>query len=93
MKIDTLVKVTLVLIALFLGIIALRPFFEVGKASANPGGKFDYVHFFVGSTHSNGQLVVDLRNGNLWEFPEDLNKDPIYHGRFRLEALDKPVKK
>jgi len=91
MKPDSFVRIMLVLIVLFFGLIALKPIFEV-----SPEGKFNYVHIFEGYSIVKGkevELVLDLRNGNLWGFPVDLNADPIYLGRLRLEALDKPIKK
>jgi hypothetical protein len=98
MKFDSFVKVMLVLIVLFLGIIAIRPFVEteIGYAGFQSGIKFGHIHIGFGNIElpdgNLGKAVVDLRNGNAWGF-SDYDTDPVYLGRFKFEALDKPVKK
>ncbi|MDA8340260.1 MAG: hypothetical protein M0Z70_13255 [Nitrospiraceae bacterium] len=98
MKFDSFVKAMLVLIVLFLGIIAIRPFVEpeIGYAGFQSGIKFGHVHIGVGSKYlpdgSTGAWVVDLRNGNVWGF-RNYDTDPVYLGKFKFEALDQPVKK
>lgn len=85
MKFDAFVKVTLVLIAVFLGIIAFRPFFEIGSASANPGGKFDYVQFSVAGK---GLWFFDSKTGKIYGY--DLQRNGELVGR--LVELGEPLR-
>jgi hypothetical protein len=83
MKIDWLVKTLLFAIAVFLGLIALRPLFVPSPVSAQGGEGFP---FYIepgtvmlrapdGSRQVYGKVVVDLRNGKVWGFPT-LTQDP-----------------
>ncbi|MDR3674726.1 MAG: hypothetical protein P4N24_04510 [Acidobacteriota bacterium] len=77
MKIDWFVKFLLLVIAIFLGVIALRPYMAPPKVEAQSGGVYplyiepgevrigapDGVHGAI------GKLVIDRRNGNVWGFP------------------------
>ncbi|MFZ0960934.1 MAG: hypothetical protein WAO35_08510 [Terriglobia bacterium] len=77
MKIDGFVKFLLLVIAIFLGIIALRPYVAPPRVEAQSTGAYYpmYIeHGFVwlpspkgGSVA--GRLVLDLRTGNIWGFP------------------------
>lgn len=98
MKKDTFVKVTMVLIALFLGIIALRPFFEIGSASANPGGKFDYIQVWCSSCSFPGLpreghfIILDSRNGNIWVYSDKAmagQANPLLYGK--LNEIGQPI--
>jgi len=102
MKTDSFTKVLLVLIALFLGVIALRPFLQPELAVGSPGGKFDYVQAWetsistvgVGSREGlliNNSIIFDSRTGDLWGYTrEALNgkKNPEYLGT--VTDLGKP---
>jgi hypothetical protein len=78
MKIDWIVKFLLLVIAIFLGVIALRPYVAPPVVQAQPGGAYP-VFFMPGAVmlpdpHGHlggvpGKVVVDLRNGNIWGFP------------------------
>ena len=76
MKIDWFVKSLLLLIALFLGIIALRPYVAPPVVQAQAAEGYP-IHFEPGAVwlpdgHGNnvpGRVVEDLRNGNIWGFP------------------------
>ncbi len=70
------VRFILTAIALFLGILALRPFAQPVTASAQ--AEYSYLYFEPGTTtlrapdasrQVEGKVVVDLRNGNIWGFP------------------------
>jgi hypothetical protein len=83
MKIDRLVKVLLLLIAVFLGAIAVHPYVAppVVKAQSAEGYPV-YVEPGTamlrapdGSRQVLGKVVVDLRNGNVWGFPT-MTQDP-----------------
>jgi hypothetical protein len=77
MSADSTCKVLLLVIAVFLALIALRPFFTAQPVHAqNP----DIYPFFIepgyttlrapdGSRQVTGKMVVDLRNGDIWGFP------------------------
>lgn len=76
MRIDWFVKVLLMVIAIFLGIIALRPYVAppVVEAQADEGYPVYIERGAVwlpspkgGSVA--GRVVIDLRNGNIWGFP------------------------
>jgi hypothetical protein len=89
------VKVALLAIAMFLGVIAFRPLFEpAGKVQAQ-AAKFD--HVFIVSTlflykGQQGLLVMDRRNGNVWfiQKTSDGFQDPVFVVRMQFEKLDQP---
>ena len=83
MKTDRLVKYLLLVIALSVGAIAVRPYVAppIVQAQSGEGLPF-YVEPGVsmlrapdGSRQVLGKVVVDLRNGNIWGFPT-LTQDP-----------------
>lgn len=83
MKVDDSVKVLLLVIAVALGAIAVRPYFVTPSVAAQSGeaGPY-YVEPGVtilrapdGSQQVLGKVVVDLRNGNIWGFPT-MTQDP-----------------
>ncbi len=83
MKIDRFVKFLLLVIAVSLGSIALRPYAAPPAVEAQSGE----VHpFYIepgvsmlrapdGSRQMLGRVVIDMRNGNAWGFPT-LTQDP-----------------
>jgi hypothetical protein len=82
MKLDRLVKFLLVVIALSLSAIALRPYivppsveaqFEVGGTYIEPGTYM--LRAPDGSQNVLGKVFIDLRTGNVWGFPT-LTSDP-----------------
>jgi hypothetical protein len=84
---------TLLAIALFLGIIALRPLFEPALAVQAQAAKFDHV-FIVSTMYlykgQQGLLVMDRRNGNIWFIARQDNgfQDPAFVMRMQWEKLD-----
>ena len=77
MRADSTIKLLLLIIAIFLGVIALRPFFVTEPVHAQSS---DVYPFFVepgytalrspdGSRQVLGKMIVDLRNGDIWGFP------------------------
>lgn len=81
MNIDRFTRCILTLIALFLGIIALRPWFQSATVeardsySSSENGFSVFVepgvttlHASDGSKHVIGKVVVDLKTGNIWGF-------------------------
>lgn len=77
MKLDWLVKTLLIIIAVLLGVIALRPAVAPTVVHAQSGEGYPfYVEPGVsmlrapdGSRQVYGKVVVDLRNGKIWGFP------------------------
>jgi len=77
MKIDRFVKFLLLVIAVSLAGLALRPYVAPPVVEAQSG---DGYPFYIepgtamlrapdGSRHVLGKVVVDMRNGNVWGFP------------------------
>ena len=100
MKSDRFVKGTLVLIAVFLGIIALKPIFKTETVQANPGGKLDFVQGLGTYSRSSANfsgwrvLLFDSRTGDLWEYRalSSVGRGdgkPIYRGT--ITELGKPI--
>ncbi len=83
MKIDRLVKCLLLVIAVSLSAIAIRPLIAPSIAQAQSGDELPlYFEPGVtvlrapdGSRQVLGKVAVDLRNGNIWGFPT-LSQDP-----------------
>jgi len=83
MKVDQSMKIFLLVIAISLSTIALRPYLAppAVEAQSGPAGSF-YVEPGIavlrapdGSQQVLGKVVVDLRNGNVWGFPT-MSQDP-----------------
>jgi len=83
MRPDGTIKILLLIIALFLGVVALRPFFTASPVHAQGP---DVYPFFIepgyvtlrdpdGSRQVMGKMVVDMTNGDIWGFPT-LNSSP-----------------
>jgi len=93
MLIDTTLKVILLVIALFLGVIAIRPFFAPETTVLAQAARFDHV-MIVATTFlykgGQGLLVLDRRNGNVWFIPRmaDGFQDPVFVIRMPFEKLD-----
>jgi hypothetical protein len=76
MKIDGFVKFLLLVIAIFLGIIALRPYLAPPVVEAQSSGAYP-VYFAPSAVmlstpnggSSWGRVAIDLRNGNVRGFP------------------------
>jgi hypothetical protein len=77
MRTDWTSKILLAIIAVFLGLIALRPFFAAEPVHAQSG---DAYPFFVepgyvtlrapdGSRQVTGKMVIDMTTGDIWGFP------------------------
>jgi hypothetical protein len=94
LKTDLMVKLTLLVIALFLGMIALHPLYDPPLSVQAKSARFD--HVFILSTlfmykGQQGLLVMDKRNGNVWLIPKENQKgfrDPIFLLRLPFEKLD-----
>jgi hypothetical protein len=95
MKTDWGLKAILLAIALFLGIIALRPLIDPAVEVQAQAAKFDHV-FIVATTFlykgQQGLLVMDRRNANVWFIPKngDQFQPPVFVLRVPFETLDQP---
>jgi hypothetical protein len=76
MRTDRYTRIVLSLIALFLGIVALRPWLSPPRAFAGLSAAEVYIEPGVhslrapdGSRNLLGKVVVDLRTGRIWGFP------------------------
>ncbi len=90
---DGTTRLILLGIALFLGITALRPFFEPIPAVQAQASRFDHVTILATTFLYKGQqglLLLDRRNGNVWFVPkqDDAFKDPVFVIRMQFEKLD-----
>ena len=92
-RIDWTTRITLLAIALFLGIIALRPVLEPPVAVQAQTARFDHV-FIVSAVFlykgNQGLLVMDKRNGNVWFIQRNSDGfgDPVFVLRMPWEKLD-----
>lgn len=89
-KFDTFTKVLLVVIAVFLGMIALRPIFYTEVAQANPG-RFDNIDFAVALTE--GAFVAsffDRSSGEVWLYDFSSGQ---YKGMKKLTSLGQNMTK
>ena len=100
MKFDSFLKVTLVMIAIFLGIIAANGYLKSHEAIASPGAKFDYIQIWAmgyslpGLPHDSHIILFDTRNGNVWAYSDGAmvgKGTPSYIGK--LAELGKPILK
>jgi len=105
MKTDWLVKSLLLLVVIFLGIIALRPCLAPPVARAQSEDVYPITlglnqRFTLKGSLVQGNIVLDLRNGNLWGFPDFVQRSefcdkplpvshPVLLGRLALEDLNK----
>ena len=96
-KIDWVLKSILLAIAVFLGMIAVRPYVAPEQKVKAESGQFDYVQIISAQFIYNGAtgvLLLDKRNGNVWFTERNADnmqlafKDPVFVVRLPLEKLD-----
>ena len=92
---DRFSRIPLAAIAIFLGMIALRPLFDPPARVLAQSSRFDHVYVVSPSIGYKGQmglLVMDRRNGNVWFIPKsvkaELYLEPLFLIRVPLEKLD-----
>ncbi len=91
MKTDMITKALLLAIACFLGVIALRPLAEIGNVHAGSGA-FDYIKPLGSGTSRGTVILLDTRNGDVWEYAFGLKgKDFVYLYLGTLTELGKPA--
>jgi len=91
-KTDWTLKAILMTIALFLGMIAVRPFFEPVNVMAQVA-KFEHVLVLSPVFLYKGQqgfLVMDQRNANIWFIPrvDERYQTPVFVVRLPFDKLD-----
>jgi len=100
MKFNSFIKVTLVMITFFLGIIVANGYLKSDEAIANPGGKFEYVQMWAmgyslpGLPREAHIILFDSRNGDVWAYSDTAmvgKGTPSYLGK--LTELGKPIMK
>ena len=105
MKTDRFAKSLLMLIVVLLGLIALRPYLAPPVVRAQYEDVYPIIfgpshELTVAGSAIQGNVVLDLRNGNVWGFPplvqssEFFDKPlpvshPVLIGRLALEDLNK----
>ena len=92
-KSDRFLKAMLLVIALFLGIIALRPLIEPAVQARAQAATYDHVTIVAATFLYKGQqglLVLDRRNANVWFIPKvgDQFQAPVFVIRVPFEKLD-----
>ena len=92
-RIDWTQRIVLVIIAVFLGMIALRPLVDPPQSALAQAARFDHVTILSAAfLYKGGQglLVMDRRNGNVWFLPKvnDVFRDPVFVIRMEFEKLD-----
>src|SRR5260221_14107624 len=80
MKLNLVDRITLGVVTIFLGIIALRPLLTPGVAHAQSTSQYLYVEPGIKMLFSpdrtkqtQGKVIVDLTTGDIWGFPTSLN--------------------
>jgi hypothetical protein len=91
---DWTTKAILLLIAVFLGVLALRPVIQPSATVLAQPARFD--HVMIASTSFlykgfPGMLVMDKRNGNVWFYQRanESFKDPVFVIRLEFEKIDR----
>jgi hypothetical protein len=98
---DWFIKFVLLAIAIFLGLIAARPFLAPETRVAADSGRFDYASIISATFLYNGRqgiLLLDKRNGNVWFLGRNGDNmtlsfaDPVFVVHVPLEKLDGAAK-
>ncbi len=87
------VKAMLVVIALLLGVIALRPYVAPDLAVSAQSARYDHIYIAASGFLYKGQqglLVMDKRNANIWFIPRanDRFLSPVFLLQLPLDKLD-----
>lgn len=92
-KPERILKAILLAIAIFLGMIAFRPFYAPEVTAFAQSARYDHV-YLASTTYlykgRQGLLVLDKRNANVWFIPklEDRFGDPVFMVRIPFDKLD-----
>ena len=90
---DRTLKALLTIIALFVAMIAIRPFLYPAINVMAQSARFDHVQLISATFLYKGQqglLVLDRRNANVWFIPktQDQFQAPVFVVRLPFEKLD-----
>ena len=90
---DRLVKASLVVIAIFLGMIAFRPLLNPQTTAQAQAARFEHVYIVSPLFLYKGEqglLVMDQRNANIWFIPKrnEVYQNPVFVMRLPFEKLD-----
>ena len=97
MQTNFTLKLALWVIALFLGIIALRPLYSPDARVSADASKFDHVYIVAPVFVYKGQqglLLMDKRNGNVWFIGKGSDQmslkygEPVFVTQIPLDKLD-----
>jgi len=100
MKSNSFLRVALVIIAIFMGLVIANSYLKPNKAIASPGGKFDYIQVWAmgytlpGLPRESHIILFDSRNGDVWAYSDAAivgKEKPSYVGK--LTELGKPIMK
>ncbi len=92
-KFDRFLTVSLLLIAGFLAMIAIRPLFQPTATARAQSARFEHIYIvsplflYKGDQ---GLLVLDQRNANIWFIPrrDEVYQNPVFVTRLPFEKLD-----
>lgn len=92
-KTDWTFKAILMIIALFLGMIALRPLVDPATKVMAQQARFEHVHIVSPMflyKGNQGILVMDQRNANIWFIPKvnEQYQAPVFIVRLPFDKLD-----
>jgi hypothetical protein len=92
-RVDAYLRVILLAIAVFLGIIAARTLFEPVTNAHAQSAQFDHVTIISAVFLYKGEqglLVMDRRNANVWFIPrrDEVYQNPVYIMRLPFDKLD-----
>ena len=98
---DRMLKLVLLVIAVFLGMIAVRPYLAPETAVAADSGRFDYLTVVSPAYLYNGRqgcCLLDKRNGNVWflgRYADNMKAtfaDPLFLAHVPLEKVDEAAR-
>ena len=92
-RVDAYLRVILLAIAFFLGIIAAHSLFEPATNAHAEAAQFDHVTIISAVflyKGEQGMLVLDRRNANVWFIPRrnEIYQNPVFVMRLPFDQLD-----
>lgn len=92
-KSDRFLNISLLVIAGFLGLIAIRPLFPPSATAQAQSARFEHIYIVSPLFLYKGEqgiLVMDQRNANVWFIPrrDEVYQNPVFVTRLPFEKLD-----
>ncbi len=92
-KSDQFLKVSVLVIAGFLGMIAIRPLFNPPATAQAQSARFEHIYIVSPLFLYKGEqglLVLDKHNANVWFIPrrDEAYQNPVFVTRLPFEKLD-----